>query len=351
MTTVKVNASKSYDVIIGRDTISLLSEKIKSLFGSARVMIVTEDKVARFHLKKVRKVLSESGIDHDYYVFPHGEKSKCGEVLFDLLEALAENHFTKSDVLLALGGGVTGDLTGLAAALYLRGVHIVQMPTTLLSAVDSSVGGKTAVDLKAGKNLAGVFNQPELVLCDINFLDTLEDAVFADGMAEVIKTGVLGDKALFDKVKDGNVKEQLGDVIARCVEIKRDVVMADEFDKGKRQLLNFGHTLAHSIEAESGFEISHGTAVAMGMVLASEISYQNGLTSENLTEEIKSACKKNHLSTECPYDMQTLAKYITSDKKISGKNISFIVPKKIGECEGIKMEVKEFLKMLGVEEK
>ncbi len=349
MTTVKVNASKNYDVIIDKNAISLLPEKLNELFSGARVMIVSDDKVARFHLKKVRAILDESRIENDYFVFPHGEKSKCAEVLFDLLETLAEKHFTKSDVLIALGGGVTGDLTGLAAALYLRGVHIVQMPTTLLAAVDSSVGGKTAIDLKAGKNLAGVFNQPELVLCDVNLLDTLEDEIFSDGMAEVIKTGVLGDKDLFDKVKHGSVKDNIKEIIARCVEIKRDVVVADEFDKGKRQLLNFGHTLAHSIEAESEFKISHGTAVAMGMVLACEIAYKNGLTSEDLTEEIKSACEKNGLSTACPYDMNTLAKYITNDKKISGKNISFIVPKTLGECVGVKMTVKDFLKMLGVE--
>lgn len=350
MTTVKVTASKNYDVIIGSGTTSLLPKKLNELFGTARVMIVTDDKVGRFHLKKVRNILDENKIENDYFVFPHGEKSKCGEVLFDLLETLAENHFTKADVLLALGGGVTGDLTGLAAALYLRGVHIVQMPTTLLASVDSSVGGKTAVDLKAGKNLAGVFNQPELVLCDTDMLETLDDEVFSDGMAEVIKTGVLGDRDLFLKVKDGNVKVNIQDIIARCVEIKRDVVVADEFDKGKRQLLNFGHTLAHSIEAESEFKISHGTAVAMGMVLACEISYKNGLTKENLTEEIKSACENNGLNTNCPYDMNTLAKYITNDKKISGKNISFIVPKTLGECVGVKMTVEEFLKMLGVED-
>ncbi len=349
MTTVKVNASKNYDVIIGKNALSLLPEKLNELFSGAKVMIVTDDKVGRFHLKKVRNKLNESNIENDYFVFPHGEKSKCGEVLFDLLENLAENHFTKSDVLLALGGGVTGDLTGLAAALYLRGVHIVQMPTTLLASVDSSVGGKTAVDLRAGKNLAGVFNQPELVLCDVNMLDTLEDEIFSDGMAEVIKTGVLGDRNLFEKVKDGCVKENIQEIIARCVEIKRDVVVSDEFDKGKRQLLNFGHTLAHSIEAESEFKISHGTAVAMGMVLACEIAFKNGLTEENLTEEIKSACENNGLCTDCPYDMNTLSKYITNDKKISGKNISFIVPKTLGECVGVKMTVEEFLKMLGVE--
>lgn len=346
MKTVSVNASKNYDVIIGENVSRFLGNKVKELFKSAKVMIVTDSKVASLHLEKIQKILNEEEIENDSFVFPEGEKSKSPEELFELLETLAEKRFTKSDVLLALGGGVTGDLTGLAAAMFLRGVHIVQMPTTLLSAVDSSVGGKTAVNLKAGKNLAGVFNQPELVLCDTCLLDTLEDDIFADGMAEVIKYGVLADKDLFDKVKDGNVKEILEDVIARCVEIKRDIVNEDEFDKGKRQLLNFGHTLGHAIEAESNFGISHGTAVAMGMVLAAEISYKNKLTNVHLTEEIREACKKNLLRTDCPYALKDLASFAGSDKKISGKTISFIVPKTMGECAGVKMSLTEFSQML-----
>ena len=157
MRTVTVNASETYDVIIGKDVINMLPEKIKSLFGSAKVMVVTDDKVASFHSEKVKNILNENGIENDFFVFSNGEKSKSPEVLFSLLEELAEKRFTKSDVLVALGGGVTGDLTGLAAALFLRGVNVIQVPTTLLSAVDSSVDGKTAVNLKAGKNLAGVF--------------------------------------------------------------------------------------------------------------------------------------------------------------------------------------------------
>lgn len=347
MRTVNVNASKNYDVIIGENILNLLPQKIGELFGNAKVMAVTDSNVFALHYDKIKKELDENGIESDVFVFPAGEKSKSPEVLFDLLETLAEKHFSKSDVLLAFGGGVTGDLTGLAASLFLRGVHIVQMPTTLLSAVDSSVGGKTAVNLKAGKNLAGVFNQPELVLCDTKLLDTLSDEIFADGMAEVIKYGVLADENLFDKVKNGNVKNDIEEIIARCVEIKRDIVSVDEFDKGKRQLLNFGHTLAHAIEAQSNFEISHGTAVAMGMVKAAEISYKNKLTSSDFSEEIEAACRKNNLETLCPYSTDILAKFASSDKKISGKSISFIVPERIGKCVGVKLGVEEFVKMLG----
>lgn len=346
MKTVTVNASQTYDVVIGKDVINMLPEKITELCRNAKVMVVTDDKVASFHSDKVKSILDEKGIENEFFVFPNGEKSKSPEVLFSLLEALAEKHFTKSDVLVALGGGVTGDLTGLAAALFLRGISVIQVPTTLLSAVDSSVGGKTAVNLKAGKNLAGVFNQPCLVLCDTEFLNTLEDDIFADGMAEVIKYGVLADEELFEKVKKGNVKDNIEEIIARCVEIKRDIVNEDEFDTGRRQLLNFGHTLGHAIEAESEFRISHGTAVAMGMVLAADISFKNNLTSVSLAEEISEACKNNGLKTECPYTTETLGKFALSDKKISGKNISFIVPERMGKCVRVKLTIEEFLRLI-----
>ena len=346
MRTVTVNASQTYDVVIGKDVINMLPEKITELCRNAKVMVVTDDKVASFHSDKVKSILDEKGIENEFFVFPNGEKSKSPEVLFSLLEALAEKHFTKSDVLVALGGGVTGDLTGLAAALFLRGISVIQVPTTLLSAVDSSVGGKTAVNLKAGKNLAGVFNQPCLVLCDTEFLNTLEDDIFADGMAEVIKYGVLADEELFEKVKKGNVKDNIEEIIARCVEIKRDIVNEDEFDTGRRQLLNFGHTLGHAIEAESEFRISHGTAVAMGMVLAADISFKNNLTSVSLAEEIREACENNGLKTECPYTTETLGKFALSDKKISGKNISFIVPERMGKCVRVKLTIEEFLRLI-----
>ncbi len=346
MKTVKVDASRCYDVIIGCGAREILPSKIKEMFSSAKAMIVTDSRVSSLHLEKIQKKLTENGIENDCFVFPEGEKSKSPDVLFSLLEELAEKRFTKSDVLIALGGGVTGDLTGLAAALFLRGIHLIGMPTTLLSAVDSSVGGKTAVNLKAGKNLAGVFNQPELVLCDTELLETLTDEIFADGMAEVIKYGVLADEDLFNLVKDGNVKENLEEIIARCVEIKRDIVGEDEFDTGKRQLLNFGHTLGHAIEAESEFRISHGTAVAMGMVLASEISNKNNLTECNIAEEIRTACEKNLLKTFCPYSLKTLSSFAGSDKKIEGKTISFIVPEKMGKCVRVKLSLDKFAEML-----
>ena len=346
MVTVKVNASKKYDVIIGQNTTALLGKKIRDIFGNANVCLVTDDNVARLHEKKVASYLDEESIKHKTFVFPHGEKSKSAEVLFELLEFLAENHFSRNDVIVALGGGVTGDLAGLAAAMYMRGMHLVQMPTTLLAMVDSSVGGKTAVNLKSGKNLAGVFNQPELVLCDLQMLLTLSSEIFADGMAEVIKYGVIADRNLFETVRDGDVAGNLEKIIARCVSIKSEIVNEDEFDTGKRQLLNFGHTLAHSIEKISNFEISHGKAVAMGMLLISEIAWKNGFSCERCQDEIVDALLENNLPISCPFKTSELYYAAENDKKSSSGKISIIIPEKIGQCKIKEIALAEFKELL-----
>ena len=198
--------------------------------------------------------------------------------------------------------------------------------------MDSSVGGKTAVNLTAGKNLMGAFYQPSLVVCDTDTLSTLPESEFANGMAEVIKYGVIFDRKLFDKVRSGNVKSDIEDIIARCVELKRDVVAKDEFDKGDRQLLNFGHTMAHSIEKCSHFEISHGSAVAIGMVIAAKASAKLGWSDEDCTAEIIEANKNNCLPVECDFEPRALADAALSDKKRSGGTINFVVPRVVGEC-------------------
>lgn len=332
MEIINVNASKNYDVIIGNGILGELGERCVSLLGKRRAVIVTDSNVAPLWLSETKASLESAGIDTIDFVFPAGEESKSKEVLFELLEFMAENKLTRSDFAVALGGGVTGDMTGLAASLYLRGIPFVQVPTTLLAAVDSSVGGKTAVNLTAGKNLMGAFYQPELVLCDTRTLGTLSDGIFADGMAEVIKYGVIFDKELFDKVCGGDVKSDIESIIARCVELKRDVVAKDEFDKGDRQLLNFGHTMAHSIEKCSNFEISHGSAVAIGMVIAAKASAELGWSKEDCTARIIEANKNNNLPVECDYSPTDLADAALSDKKRSGGTINFVVPEVMGCC-------------------
>lgn len=345
MKSVRVPASKEYEVIIGSGILSSLGEKCVSLLGKSRCIVITDSNVAPLWLDKTVESLEKSGIGVITYVFPAGEESKSAKTLFDILEFMAKNRLTRSDFAVALGGGVTGDMTGLAASLYLRGIPFVQVPTTLLAAVDSSVGGKTAVNLTAGKNLMGAFYQPSLVVCDTDTLSTLSPEIFADGMAEVIKYGVIFDKALFDSVKSGDVNDNIESIIARCVELKRDVVAKDEFDKGDRQLLNFGHTMAHSIEKLSDFEISHGSAVAIGMVIAAKASKAFGWSDEDCTAEIIEANKNNNLPCECDFAPEELADVALSDKKRSGNEITFVVPKKIGECILKKVSV-EMLKKI-----
>lgn len=345
MKIIRVNASKEYDVVIGSGILSSLGERCASLFGKSRALIVTDSNVAPLWLQKAKASLENAGIDTLEFIFTAGEDSKSKETLFELLEFAAENRITRSDFAVALGGGVTGDMTGLASSLFLRGIPFIQVPTTLLAAVDSSVGGKTAVNLTAGKNLAGAFYQPSLVLCDTDTLSTLPDCEFANGMAEVIKYGVIFDKELFDKVQSGDVKSDIEKIIARCVELKRDVVAKDEFDCGDRQLLNFGHTLAHSVEKCSSFGIAHGSAVAIGMVIAAKASFALGWSDEDCTEAIINANKNNNLPVECEFSPRMLADASLSDKKRSGGTINFVVPKKIGECVLKKIPVEDLYKI------
>ncbi len=332
MKTVRVNASKEYDVIIGKGILPSLGEKCASLFGKSRAIIVADSNVAPLWLDKTKTSLASAGVETVDFVFNAGEESKNAETLFRLIEFMAQSNLTRSDFAVALGGGVTGDMTGLAASLFLRGINFVQVPTSLLAAVDSSVGGKTAVNLPSGKNLMGAFSQPSLVLCDTDTLSTLPENEFANGMAEVIKYGVIFDKELFDKVSGGDVKSDMENIIARCVELKRDVVMKDEFDNGERQLLNFGHTMAHSIEKCSNFEIEHGSAVAIGMVIAAKASSKLGWSKEDCTQAIVEANKNNALPVECSFSAKELADAALSDKKRSGDTINFVVPEVMGRC-------------------
>lgn len=346
MQTVTVSASNQYDVVIGSGARTLLPGRIKALFGTPRVCIVSDDHVAALHLSALQSDLRKAGFDCISFVFPHGEQSKTPATLFGLLEFLAQSRLSRRDVLVALGGGVTGDLTGLASALYMRGMHLVQMPTSLLAMVDSSVGGKTAVDLQAGKNLAGVFRQPALVLCDTDYLATLCEEDFRDGMAEVIKYGVIGDEALFDRVKSGTPRAQMTDVITRCVEMKRDIVNEDEFDTGRRALLNFGHTLGHAMEVCSDFKLSHGKAVAIGMVRVAALAEQTGFCNAPCCGEIAAALQKNGLPTDCALTNAALFHAVTADKKCAGGSITLILPRRIGACDMKTMPVEKLKELL-----
>ncbi len=340
MRTIKVNASKSYDVIIGEEILDSLGDFMSEVISPCRVCVVTDDTVGALYGERTLSSLRNAGFDCIKFVIPHGEASKSTQNLISLVEFLAENRLTRSDALLALGGGVVGDLAGFAASVYLRGVRFVQVPTTLLAAVDSSVGGKTAVDLCAGKNLMGAFHQPSLVLCDCKTLDTLTPEIFADGCAEVIKYGVINDRALFDKLKAG-IKNNLEEIISACVMHKAEIVEDDEFDNGVRQLLNLGHTAGHAIEACSHFEISHGSAVAIGMAAVMRAAVAYGLCRESELNELIELLKAEKLPTSCDFSAHELATAATADKKRAGGHITFIVPHAIGNCVPMKISVND----------
>ena len=340
MRTVTVNASSKYDIVIGKGLLDSIGEYAKNTVGVCKACLVTDDTVNALYASRVEVSLAASGFEITKFVIAHGEASKSTANLIELVEFLAENRLTRSDVVVALGGGVVGDLSGFAAAIYLRGIRFIQIPTTLLAAVDSSVGGKTAVDLIAGKNLAGAFHQPSLVLCDYETLDTLEASIFADGCAEVIKYGVINDRPLFDSFKNG-IKDNIENVIAECVIRKADIVNKDEFDKGCRQLLNLGHTVGHAIEALSHFEISHGSAVSIGMVIVTKISVSLGLCSQSELDELTELLRSVGLPTESPYSADELASIATADKKRLGECISFIIPQRIGDSRPMKIPVSD----------
>lgn len=339
MISIEVKASRSYQVHIGSGLLLQLGQRIKELSKAQKVALVSDSNVYPRYGEAAESSLKAAGFQVLSFVFPAGEESKNADTYLQLLNFLAENQVTRADCLVALGGGVVGDLTGFTAATYLRGVAYVQVPTTVLAAVDSSVGGKTAIDLPVGKNLVGAFYQPKMVLCDTSTLNTLPEDVFRDGCAEVIKYGVLYDPKLFEHLLQHGISFQREQVIARCVELKRDVVMEDEFDTGARMKLNLGHTIGHGVEAKSNFTVSHGKAVAIGMCVVARAAAACGYCSEAVRDRIVSAVKKFELPTETVYDTQALFTGALSDKKRSGSHVDLIVPFEIGDCRITPLEL------------
>ena len=323
MKTVRVDASRSYEVKIGRGLLAAVGGEAVKLTGG-QAFVVSDETVAPLYLPQVIDSLRQAGLTVSSASVPAGEPSKSVEYYVNLLHLFAAKRLTRSDAVIALGGGVVGDLAGFAAATYLRGVPVIQIPTTLLAMVDSSVGGKTAIDLPAGKNLVGAFHQPSLVLCDPDALNTLPEDVFRDGCAEVVKTAVLFDRELFDHLRANGTDFDRERVIARCVACKRDVVCRDEFDTGERQLLNLGHTVGHAVEKCSCYSVSHGRAVAIGTAIIARAFSEEA-------EEILSALRAFGLPTETEFSAEELAEAALADKKRSGDTLTLVIPERIGK--------------------
>jgi 3-dehydroquinate synthase len=347
MNIIDVSTVSPYPVVTGCGLLEETGEYIKHHVPRAETAaVITDDTVAALYGDRITASLSAAGLRVIRYVIPHGEASKTAAVYLEILQFLAQEHLTRSDAVVALGGGVIGDLAGFAAATYLRGIDYVQIPTTLLAQVDSSVGGKTGVDLPAGKNLAGVFYQPRLVLCDAETLRTLPAHVFGDGCAEVIKYGILWDEDLFEHLRARGTDFDREYVIPRCIELKRDVVVEDEFDRGSRRLLNLGHTLAHAVEKLSDYRISHGHAVAMGIAAITRAAAVQGCCSRECAGRIEEILLRFSLPVR-PEDsgvhigINDVYESVLADKKRRGGRISLIIPREIGDCEIRTMSLEE----------
>ena len=329
MKKVHVNASSPYDVLVGPGLLQEAGNLLKSVCRSNRAVIVTDNIVDEFYGEKLKESLENENFFVLKFSIPNGENHKDFSTLKNLLNFLAENHIRRSDTVIALGGGVIGDLAGFAAAIYLRGIAVVQIPTTLLAMVDSAIGGKTGIDLPSGKNLAGAFWQPKLVIADRDTLKTLPPEQFAAGMGEVIKYGVIGQNSILEHLGQGDWEEQ----IAACMQLKADIVEKDEFDQtGVREILNAGHTVGHAIEKLSGYTVPHGKAVALGLVAEARMAVKLGLAEAAVYDGILTAVKSCGLYEKVPYLPEKLAEAMQYDKKNRDEKISFILPKKIGEC-------------------
>lgn len=344
--------SRSYEVLVGGGLLAELGHLVRVVVGAARCCVITETNVAPLYAEGAEESLRAGGLEvAERIVFPAGEANKTLTTLGGMLEGLAARELTRDGCVVALGGGVTGDMAGLAAALYLRGIDIVQVPTSLLAMVDSSVGGKTAVDLPAGKNLVGAFWQPRLVVADVTTLGTVEPELLRDSCGEVIKHAVLADAALLDELTarplvESRDDDRLARVVARNVEIKRDVVSADELERGARQTLNLGHTIGHAIEAASDFRLGHGSCVAAGLCMMARASAARGWCPAETARRIMRCVQAHGLPTGSDLPTDELMRYATHDKKRHGDGVNVVVPREIGRCEVRRASMSELRELI-----
>lgn len=351
MKTVHVQTEKAYDVLIGSGLMEQAGECLSRVAAPCRAAIITDDTVDALFGEKVQLSLQNTGFSVCRMHFEQGEKNKNLQTYAQIMTFLAEREITRSDIIVALGGGVVGDTAGFAAATYLRGIRFIQMPTTLLAMVDSSVGGKTAIDLDCGKNLCGAFWQPSLVVCDTDALHTLPEKIYKDGLAECFKHGVLRDEKLFELLKNTDARMNINEIVARNVQIKAEYVAQDEHDTGLRQQLNLGHTLGHALEKLSNYAITHGQAVAIGMVYAARIAQKLQLCDAAVPERIAAALRSAGLPTQAAFSAQEIARVALGDKKRRGNTLRMVLPEKIGCCrlQDVPVDALQEVIALGVE--
>lgn len=331
------------EILIDEKIIDNVAGLCLDVFSPSKVHIVTDTNVAPLYLENIEKQFS---IPVTHSILPAGEEYKRLETINTIYTDLINADITRKDLIIALGGGVIGDMTGFAAATFLRGVSLCQIPTTLLAQVDSSVGGKTAVDMPQGKNLVGAFYQPRLVLIDPYVLKSLPEHIFIDGMAEVVKYGCIQNADILDMVSKPDYKDNISNIIYECVKIKQDVVEVDEHDTGLRMILNFGHTIGHAIEKLGDYtKFSHGNAVSMGMIAAMKLSDAIG-NDNSLTAYLSGILNSIGLPTSLPYEKEDIFNALLSDKKKMGDTMNFILVRTMGKAEIEKIEIDRLHKLI-----
>lgn len=329
---LKINSKKAYEILINEGARFEVKDFVEKNYTNSKIFVITDDLVdSLYDFSKILKF-------NDKYILKNGEASKNTKNLIEILEYLADHNYSRNDLIIAFGGGVIGDISGFVAATYLRGIDYISIPTTFLSAIDSSVGGKTAVNLIAGKNLMGAFYQPKKVFIDRYFFNTLDEEVFLDGVGEAIKYAMIASEKLYKIFKENEIKKNsklLDEIIEICLKIKRDFVNEDELDLGRRQILNYGHTFGHAIEKVTNLEISHGHAVALGMIIMTR--YFN----KSFADEFENLLKKYNLYREIDFDNSEILNATLKDKKSRGDYINIVVVNKIGEGELLKVDFKK----------
>jgi len=328
----------SYDIHIGTRIVDRIGLLIARSGIANRFAVIADSTVASLYGDQVRDAIEKTDTPVSLFQFPAGEASKTLATVISLIESLISAGMDRSCALIALGGGVTGDITGFISSIYMRSIPYIQIPTTLIAQVDSAVGGKTGVDLAVGKNLIGSFHQPKMVCIDLAFMETLPETEYTNGLAEIIKYGIIDDTDLFDTLesRSGDVTARapavVEAIVAQSVKIKRDVVEIDERDTGIRRILNFGHTVGHAIEAESGFTIPHGRAVASGMAVAAHLSQKLGHTAPDVVARIENLLEKFNLPRRIPMELDTngILSRMKVDKKKHGDTLPLVLIKRIG---------------------
>ncbi len=337
-----VSTDRSSEILIGKDFLRNAGAYISSCIPPCHLCIITDSTVNNIYSQVVMTSLMEHGYRTSKIVFPSGEHSKNLNTYSNILEALADESLNRSDGIVALGGGVVGDMAGFTAATYMRGISYVQIPTTYLAAVDASIGGKTGINLLSGKNLVGAFWQPSMVLCDCKTFDSLPPAKLQDGIAEAVKCAAVSEASLIPHIQSHHYEY----VIERCVSIKKSFVEADERDMGLRQILNFGHTIAHGIEKITSYGVSHGQAVAKGMIIEARAAYKMGLTDTDISDELTDILISMGFNPVSCSKVEELYRYALMDKKITGDKITMVIPETLGKCRLQKItlsELKQFI--------